>query len=303
MPLASILARPQFTATERDAELELPDGRRLSYAMFGAPAGPLVVVLDGPGSRGLARAAAAAAEQLGLRLVAPDRPGFAGSTQVDGDRIAAWPARSRRPARRARRPPRGHRRPVRRDAVRARRRGAARRADDRRSRSSRRWARSTSARCAPRAARRCAAGRCSAAARRGCCASRWRARVARRPRIRRRRRRRSPPTCRRATRRSCATPRTGRSTSARRPRSSRGPTRSPARSPAWRSPGTSTSAAIDVPVALWSGDRDDVHPTSHARRIAELLPGDAPVHVVAGAGTFGLMAHYGEALRFAAQLG
>ena len=31
--------------------------------------------------------------------------------------------------------------------------------------------------------------------------------------------------------------------------------------------------------------------------------GDAPVHVVAGAATFGLMAHYADALRFAAQLG
>ena len=61
--------------------------------------------------------------------------------------------------------------------------------------------------------------------------------------------------------------------------------------------------SIDVPVALWSGDRDEVHPTSHARRIAELLPGDPPVHVVVGAATFGLMPSYAEALRFAAQLG
>src|SRR5688500_8520236 len=82
MPLAAILARPQFTAPEREAELELADGRRLTYATFGAAEGPLVVVLDGPGSRGLARAAAPAAQRLGLRLVAPDRPGFAGSNQV-----------------------------------------------------------------------------------------------------------------------------------------------------------------------------------------------------------------------------
>ena len=56
--------------------------------------------------------------------------------------------------------------------------------------------------------------------------------------------------------------------------------------------------AIDVPVALWSGDRDEVHPTAHARRLAELL-GGAPVHVVPGAGTFGLMPRYDDALRFA----
>jgi pimeloyl-ACP methyl ester carboxylesterase len=57
--------------------------------------------------------------------------------------------------------------------------------------------------------------------------------------------------------------------------------------------------AVAVPVALWSGDRDEVHPTAHARRLAELLHG-APVHVVPGAGTFGLMPRYREALAFAA---
>jgi hypothetical protein len=92
MPLAALFARPQFTsAQEQVAELELPGGRRLSYATFGAGDGPLVVVLDGPGSRGLARAASAAAADLGLRLVAPDRPGFGTSTQVRGYRIADWP--------------------------------------------------------------------------------------------------------------------------------------------------------------------------------------------------------------------
>jgi hypothetical protein len=54
-----------------------------------------------------------------------------------------------------------------------------------------------------------------------------------------------------------------------------------------------------VPVALWSGDSDVVHPTSLSRRLAGEL-GGAPVHVVREAATFGLMAHYGDALRFAA---
>jgi pimeloyl-ACP methyl ester carboxylesterase len=44
-------------------------------------------VLDGPGSRGLARAAAASAKATGVRLVAPDRPGWGASTAVPGRTI------------------------------------------------------------------------------------------------------------------------------------------------------------------------------------------------------------------------
>lgn len=54
--------------------------------------GPLVVVLDGPGSRGLAQAAAPIAADLGIRLVAPDRPGFGDSTPAPQHGIADWPA-------------------------------------------------------------------------------------------------------------------------------------------------------------------------------------------------------------------
>jgi pimeloyl-ACP methyl ester carboxylesterase len=63
--------------------ITLPDSRSLSYTLLGAPGGPAVVVLDGPGSRGLARAASPAAEAAGLRLVAPDRPGFLGSSPAE----------------------------------------------------------------------------------------------------------------------------------------------------------------------------------------------------------------------------
>src|SRR4051812_17711522 len=71
--------------------LHLPDGRKLSYGIYGAETGPLVIVLDGPGSRGLARAASPIAAELGLRLVAPDRPGW-GETTLDARRgIADWP--------------------------------------------------------------------------------------------------------------------------------------------------------------------------------------------------------------------
>jgi pimeloyl-ACP methyl ester carboxylesterase len=77
---------------EHEEVLGLPGGRRLSYATYGAPAGPLVVVLDGPGSRGLARAAAPVAAELGIRLAAPDRPGFGRSTPDPRRAITDWPA-------------------------------------------------------------------------------------------------------------------------------------------------------------------------------------------------------------------
>jgi pimeloyl-ACP methyl ester carboxylesterase len=64
----------------REGKCELQDGRTLAYGLYGATEGPIVVVLDGPGSRGLGRAAAASAERIGMRLLVPDRPGFGGSS-------------------------------------------------------------------------------------------------------------------------------------------------------------------------------------------------------------------------------
>jgi pimeloyl-ACP methyl ester carboxylesterase len=64
----------------REGVYGLPDKRKLTYGFYGATDGPLVVVLDGPGSRGLGRAAAAIADELGVRLLVPDRPGFQGSS-------------------------------------------------------------------------------------------------------------------------------------------------------------------------------------------------------------------------------
>jgi len=302
MSLASILARPQFTGPEREAELELPDGRRLSYAMHGPAEGPLVVVLDGPGSRGLARAAAPAAGQLGLRLVAPDRPGFAGTTQIDGDRIAAWPA--------------DHAALL--DALGARRAGIVAQSGGTP------YALAAAAQLGTRTiglalvapmgplderAVRASSGK---QVRRGVMLGRrapWLLRLALSAVARQTAKdpekaaakiaaelppldaeiMRDPENWaihQRATAEIFARPDAIAREIARLAR-----------------PWGIDLAAIDVPVALWSGDRDDVHPTSHARRIAELLAHDAPVHVVAGAGTFGLMAHYSDGLRFAAQLG
>ena len=79
-------------ALTTEAVLDLPDGRRLGYTTYGATTGPLVVVLDGPASRGLARAAGLAAAPMGIRLVAPDRPGTRSSTPAPERGIADWPA-------------------------------------------------------------------------------------------------------------------------------------------------------------------------------------------------------------------
>jgi pimeloyl-ACP methyl ester carboxylesterase len=72
--------------------MRLRSGRSLGYALYGARHGPAVIVLDGPGSRGLARAAARTAGELGLRLIAPDRPGFGASTPDPGRGFLSWPA-------------------------------------------------------------------------------------------------------------------------------------------------------------------------------------------------------------------
>ena len=65
----------------RDDSFQLPDGRLLAWAEFGAPDGCPVLYCHGtPGSRLEARLAGAAAERLGIRLIAADRPGYGNST-------------------------------------------------------------------------------------------------------------------------------------------------------------------------------------------------------------------------------
>ena len=74
--------------------LRLPDGRRLSYARYGAAAGPALFALHGtPGSRHMYEPADAPARALGLRLIAPDRPGLRRLGAPAGPR----PSRTTRP--------------------------------------------------------------------------------------------------------------------------------------------------------------------------------------------------------------
>jgi pimeloyl-ACP methyl ester carboxylesterase len=92
MHIMSAKALTDSPAGEFEAELALPDGRSLSYATLGAKAvgAPVVIVLDGPGSRGLARAAAPIADKLGIKLVAPDRPGSGRSSAAPGRTVTSW---------------------------------------------------------------------------------------------------------------------------------------------------------------------------------------------------------------------
>lgn len=59
----------------------LKDGRRISYAIYGDPLGRPVLALHGaPACRLMFAMADAPARALGLKLVAPDRPGYADTT-------------------------------------------------------------------------------------------------------------------------------------------------------------------------------------------------------------------------------
>lgn len=62
----------------------------VSATWYGAASGPVVVVLDGPGSRAQAEAASDLTAGLGIRLLAPDRPGFGRSTPDATLTFASW---------------------------------------------------------------------------------------------------------------------------------------------------------------------------------------------------------------------
>ncbi len=70
----------------------LADGRRLAYAEWGAPEGVPVLYCHGfPGSRLEARLGDAAARRIGVRLIAPDRPGFGASDPLPERGLRDWP--------------------------------------------------------------------------------------------------------------------------------------------------------------------------------------------------------------------
>jgi pimeloyl-ACP methyl ester carboxylesterase len=76
-----------------NGRIRLPNGRRLGYAEYGNPAGPLVLYFHGvPGARIEAGLIAEEAAAAGVRLVAPERPGLGLSDMKPGRRILDWPA-------------------------------------------------------------------------------------------------------------------------------------------------------------------------------------------------------------------
>ena len=300
MPTATENHKPASLDDEPNV-LDLPDGRKLSYHLYGAAEGPAVVVLDGLGSRGLPQAADAAARRGG-HPADRARPPRVRREHASGKaalrRLAGRPCR---PAGRARGRPRRHPRAVRRHAVRPGRRRGAARADDR-GRVHRRHRAAARARCRGRGGHSGPARREAGAARaRGYCARSCAACAGRRARTRRRRRASSRRTSRPWTRRSSPTRRSGLSTSARRARSPNGPRPWCASWGCSRRRGSSTCRPSARPWRSGRGDRDVTHPVAHARRLAGRLA-DARVTVIPDAGTIGLMPHYGEAVRFAAGL-
>ena len=74
-----------------DQMITLSDDRRLGYAEYGDPQGwPLMFFHGTPGSRVMARFAGPKARELGLRLIAPDRPGFGLSDFQPQRRLLDW---------------------------------------------------------------------------------------------------------------------------------------------------------------------------------------------------------------------
>ena len=72
--------------------IELPGERRLAYADHGDPAGTPILYFHGvPGSRLDASLLEDTYRELGVRLVAVDRPGFGASTHQKGRRLLDWP--------------------------------------------------------------------------------------------------------------------------------------------------------------------------------------------------------------------
>lgn len=78
---------------DEPSTVELSDGRTLSYAEYGDPEGTPVFCFHGViGSRLMWSLADGAATERGLRVVAPDRPGFGESDFQRGRRLLDWPA-------------------------------------------------------------------------------------------------------------------------------------------------------------------------------------------------------------------
>ena len=77
----------------RDATVRLADGRRLGFSELGPRDGRPVLFFHGLGTtRAICPADERLAEELGVRLIAVDRPGIGLSERLPGRRLLDWPA-------------------------------------------------------------------------------------------------------------------------------------------------------------------------------------------------------------------
>jgi pimeloyl-ACP methyl ester carboxylesterase len=84
--------RPERYAVRASQRIRLRDGRWLGFAEYGDPQGiPLFAFHGTPGSRLMVEAADAPARARGVRVIAPDRPGFGLSSGSAARQIGDWP--------------------------------------------------------------------------------------------------------------------------------------------------------------------------------------------------------------------
>jgi pimeloyl-ACP methyl ester carboxylesterase len=81
----------KIAAPAEDRHIVLPDGRRLSFSEYGAQRGLPVLGFHGtPGSRFMFRLVHEPARRLGMRIIAPERPGFGLSTYQHNRCLSDW---------------------------------------------------------------------------------------------------------------------------------------------------------------------------------------------------------------------
>src|SRR5687768_4890149 len=85
-------ARARLRVRGEDRVIRLADGRRLGYAEYGDPSGRPVLFFHGLGTtRLVCPPDETAARELGVRLIAVDRPGIGISDALPGRRLLDWP--------------------------------------------------------------------------------------------------------------------------------------------------------------------------------------------------------------------
>jgi pimeloyl-ACP methyl ester carboxylesterase len=83
---------PNYQNDDTSSLLDLPDGRKLSYAQYGSPTGHAILYQHGlPGSRIEAAGYHTLATELGARVIAIDRPGMGQSTPHSNRTLQDWP--------------------------------------------------------------------------------------------------------------------------------------------------------------------------------------------------------------------